>query len=168
MSNVSCIRHNQRVSEIMTPHVQTVSQNATMTEAAEMLVQHRISGLPVVDEMGKCVGVLSNADLVRRCWQNSICGDVPISGSEAVVFEGGPSSPLHVEQTPEDRVARYMSPAVQTIAPDCPVVEAARFMTAGGIHRLIVVDHSACPVGIVSALDVLRAVANSDENENDS
>lgn len=156
MTNSSTYLLDRKVADIMTSDVRTVSRNATMAEAAEVLVDHGVSGLPVVDEMGKCVGVLSSSDLVRRCWNKSRSDAADSSVSDVVVSDDGTDGPLHVEIVPEDRVGRHMSNVVQTIAEDRSAIDAADFMSRGNIHRLIVLDQRGCPVGVVSALDVLK------------
>ncbi len=55
-----------KVSDVMTPSVVTVSSHETMSEAAALMVEHHVSGMPVVDEAGHCVGVLSATDFVRH------------------------------------------------------------------------------------------------------
>ena len=57
--------------DVMTAPVITIQENATIKDAAKLLVEHRISGLPVVDPKGKLVGVISEGDLVRRQEINS-------------------------------------------------------------------------------------------------
>ncbi len=142
----------QPIQDFMTSEVHTISKNASVCEAARVLVEHGISGLPVVDEMGKCVGVLSNSDLVRR-WlnhSNDECGD------DFVVAREGPEKTLHIEPADDDLVGHHMSTAVQTVPADRAVVEAAKYMVTADIHRLIVVDLDGRPVGVLSASDVLK------------
>ena len=52
-----------QVQEIMTKNVLTVRPQTTVREVAELLVSHKISGLPVVDDAGKLVGIITNRDL---------------------------------------------------------------------------------------------------------
>ncbi len=146
------------VADIMTSNIRTVSQNATLAEAAKVLIEAGVAGLPVVDEMGKCVGVLSSTDLVRRSCKPSSIGAINLGDCEAALVREGPNSPLHIERVPEDRVACHMSTAVQTIAPTSSVFEAAKVMSSASIHRVLVVDSRGSPLGVVSALDVLKAL----------
>ena len=55
-----------RVEEVMTKTVETIRADATIADAVRKLVEHRISGLPVVDPAGKLVGMLTEGDLLRR------------------------------------------------------------------------------------------------------
>jgi len=61
-----------KVEEIMTPRPFTVSVNATVGEAAERMLEHKLSGLPVVDDAGKLVGIITESDIFRmvvRDWR---------------------------------------------------------------------------------------------------
>ena len=56
----------RKASDVMSTRAVTVSSKASVVEAAELMLAHRISGLPVVDDFGRLVGVISEADLLRR------------------------------------------------------------------------------------------------------
>ncbi len=67
------------VAQIMTPNPIVVSQNVTVGEAAQLMLEHRISGLPVVDAQSRLVGIITESDIFRlvvRDWQRS-AGDSP-------------------------------------------------------------------------------------------
>src|SRR3974390_1511492 len=53
--------------DILARHFSSINSEASILQAAQMLVQHRVSGLPVVDAAGKIVGVVTNADILRHC-----------------------------------------------------------------------------------------------------
>ena len=55
-----------KVEEIMTPRPFTVVADATLGEAAEMMLENKISGLPVVDESNQLVGIITESDIVRK------------------------------------------------------------------------------------------------------
>lgn len=61
-----------KIEEIMTPRPITVSENATLGEAAQIMLEHKVSGLPVLDDDGKLVGIITESDIFRkvvRDWQ---------------------------------------------------------------------------------------------------
>ena len=61
-----------KVEEIMTPRPLTVSPSATVGEAAQTMMEHKVSGLPVVDDAGELVGIITESDIFRmvvRDWQ---------------------------------------------------------------------------------------------------
>ena len=55
-----------RASDVMTRSVVTVTQDATIVDAAKLMLRHRISGVPVVDREGRLVGIITEGDLLRR------------------------------------------------------------------------------------------------------
>ncbi len=144
------------IQDVMTSKVQTISKNASVCEAARVLIERGIGGLPVVDEMGKCVGVLSNSDLVRH-WLSQSTDDC---GDGFVVAREGTDKTLYIEPAGEDLVGHHMSTAVQTVAADRAVVDAAKYMVAADIHRLVVVDSDGRPIGVLSASDVLKMLVS--------
>lgn len=145
-----------RVEEIMNTEVVTVPPEMPLRDVAALLVEHRFSGLPVCDEAGAVVGVVSEADIVRR-------------------ERGRPERPGLLVRMLEPSVARdderalartageaMTSPPI-TIARFRSVSEAARLMTEHGINRLPVLDASDNLVGIVSRADLVRAFARPDD-----
>jgi acetoin utilization protein AcuB len=69
-----------RVEEIMTPRPYTVSEDATLGEAAQMMLAHKISGLPVVDEGGDIVGIITESDIFRMVVQDWLRQAEPAAG----------------------------------------------------------------------------------------
>jgi CBS domain-containing protein len=59
-----------KAGQIMTPKPMTISQEATVGEAAQMMLEHKISGLPVVDRIGKLVGIITESDIFRLVARN--------------------------------------------------------------------------------------------------
>jgi CBS domain-containing protein len=112
--------------DLMTPNPVSISENATTPEAAAVLTAREISAVPVINEAGRPVGVLSRADLVRQ-------------------ERHGPST-----------VRDIMTQAVLTIDAAAPAWEAVAKMTAFKVHRLFVVDGTGVLIGVISAFDVVR------------
>ena len=154
---------SRRVADVMNYDVVTISANASMAEAAKKLTQHEISGAPVVDEQGHCVGMLTHADFAHRDSERDARGNLPPHDAEFSVVRDGPDEPFHVEHCPPDTVRHFMSEGVQTIQADALISEAARSMCHGHLHRLVVLDESAHPVGIVSSLDLVAAMMGAIE-----
>lgn len=126
------------VADVMSRDPITVADTASLAEAARLLDQHRIAGLPVVDGSGALAGVLSQTDLVRvrateHLWQN----------------------------WPGLAVRHLMSRPALTIASTASLGEAARLMEEHRVHRLVVVDDGATPIGIISTSDLVRVLAES-------
>jgi len=142
-----------KVRELMTADVVSVRPDASLREAATLLTEHRISGLPVVIGGGEVVGVLSEADIVAKA-------------SGAAPGHGGPLSWLFDPEIEERKVvARTVGEAMTspplTIAPTRPVHEAARKMTSDHVNRLPVVEDGKL-VGILTRADIVRAFTRGD------
>jgi CBS domain-containing protein len=143
---------SMKVGELMTREVISVPPETTLREAARLLVEHRISGLPVVED-GHVIGVLSEADIVAKAG----------GGAES---EGGLLTWLFEPEIDEQRVlARTardaMSSPVVTIAPNRPVHEAARKLITERVNRMPVVEDGKL-VGIVTRADIVRAFTRDD------
>lgn len=132
-----------RVADFMRHDVVTVSAAATMGAAAEPFFRHKVSGTPVVDEIGRCAGVLSAADFVRR--------EVQLSSRRA-----GNDNSVEDVQT-------YMSRPVHSIGAEATLIDAARAMCGKHVHRLPVLDSHGQVVGVVSSLDLVAAVIHAIE-----
>ena len=151
-----------RVADIMTRgRVVGISPNQSLDEAAEIMARHRVSGAPVVDEMGYCVGVLSAFDFVlNRHREHVTAGDL-MTGAEFQLSRDRVERPLYVEATSRETVCGLMSGAVQAIGPEATLIDAARAMCGGHVHRLPVLDQRGHVLGIVSSLDIVAAVVNA-------
>ncbi len=146
-----------RVADVMNRDVVTVSANSDMSDAARVLFEHGIHGMPVVDERGKCVGVLSLTDFSRRNQLLSTNAGLPSLVHEFVLERHKEAGTVHIERKVEGYVRKHMSDAVQSIGAEQSLLDASRYMDSERIHRLIVLDEAACPVGIISALDIIGA-----------
>jgi CBS-domain-containing membrane protein len=147
-----------RVSDVMNTSVRTISVNATMAEAAATLAQHEISGAPVVDPQGHCVGILSVTDFALRELRQTGASETGRIGWEPDVVSNADHKALRLESYAEDRVEQHMSPAVQTINQTATLINAARVMCREHIHRLVIIDAEERPVGMISSLDLVAAM----------
>jgi CBS domain-containing protein len=143
----------------MVRDVVTVTPDATLRAAAMLLSHKRISGLPVVGEDGRVVGVLSEKDIVRVLQQRG--GLVLPGGLFDLLLE--PSEARQKDMLTrchrvlnEVEVKAAMTTPARTISPTAPTVEAIRIMLGAQINRLPVVEHARL-VGIVTRRDVLSA-----------
>ena len=142
-----------KVRDVMTEGVVSVSPDATLKEVAELLSGHRISGLPVVDGERRVVGVVSEADIVRR-----EAGDDRTRGVLGWLLLERPPARLDARTAGE----AMTSPPI-VIRPDRDVADAARLMTEQVVNRLPVVDADQRIVGIVTRADLVRVFVRSDE-----
>jgi CBS domain-containing protein len=128
------------VGDLMALDPVVVRANAPLSEAAELLDRHRISGLPVVDGGGTLVGVVSQTDIVR-------------ARSTEYLWANWPGLAVRHLMT---------SPAV-TVHRSTPLAVAAARMERDHIHRLVVVadDDETLPIGILSMTDLVHAIATA-------
>jgi CBS-domain-containing membrane protein len=143
------------VKDVMTANVVAVRKDASFKEMAARLRQHRISAFPVVDDDGKVIGVVSEADMLTK---------------EALVASAG-LRPGPIAQLRHHRdIAKaggltagdLMTAPPVTVAPEEPVAQAARLMYSCRVKRLPVVDAQNHLVGIVSRADVLTVYSRPD------
>ena len=141
-----------KVADAMSGDVVTVTPETPLKDAAALLAQHRISGLPVL-EAEAVVGVISEADIVTR----STGRRESRSLLEALVAGDRDEGNMAAA-----RVGETMSAPAITISPERQVAEAARVMVERGVNRLPVVEGSRL-VGILTRADLVRAFVRPDE-----
>jgi CBS domain-containing protein len=144
-----------RADQIMTRRVITCGPDASIIDAAEAMLQHHISGLPVVDAAGKLVGIVSQGDFVRRAeigterkrglWLRFLVG----SGRSATEFVREQGRKVH----------EIMTPNPQTITEQTQIEIVAKTMESKNIKRLPVLRGTEL-VGIVTRSNLVHAVAH--------
>jgi CBS-domain-containing membrane protein len=148
---------NLTARDLMSTDVESIPQWMTLPVAARMMSQAHISGAPVVDSDGHCLGVISTTDFMT--WAEG--------GEGAAKPEAGDGSAhsawqmLDAEDLPVNLVRRYMTANPVTVVPEMPIGELVQKMVDAHIHRVIVVDQEGKPLGIISSTDILAAVANT-------
>ncbi|HEX6139295.1 MAG TPA: CBS domain-containing protein [Candidatus Limnocylindria bacterium] len=146
------------VRDVMTSEVLTVNPETPMKEVARLLAEHGVSGVPVVDDDGAVLGIISEADFVLR--ESGLGSERPTILDE--VF--GDAGAVRAESARMHAVtagAAMSSPAI-TIGADRSIREAAVAMARNAVNRLPVVDKNRM-VGIVSRADLVGAFLVSDE-----
>jgi len=141
------------VRDVMSKGVFSVMPGHSVRHAAQLMLDHQVSGLPVIDGDGRMVGILTEGDLLRRV-EYGMTG----TGSrwiEAVMTEG---SARDFVKSHSWRVADVMSKSVVAVTEDSPLSEVAVLFGTRGIKRAPVLRDGQL-VGIVSRRDLLRIVA---------
>lgn len=144
-----------KASDIMSSPVITVGPQTPVAEIAALLLEHRISGVPVVED-GRLVGLVSEGDLLHR---HEIGTDRTTPGGSwwLRLFSADRSTSEYVKS--HARHARdVMTRDVVSVAPDTPVTEVATLLETRGIKRVPVVDGERL-VGIVSRSNLVQALA---------
>lgn len=148
-----------RVKDVMTTTVVKISPDNSVRQAARLMVENHVSGVPVVDDEGRLLGIISEGDLIRR---TELCGGATASQSD-------------IGLAPEDIAAAYvkrcswrvgdsMTADPVTIDEDASVTRVAKILQERGIKRLPVVRNGEL-VGIVSRRDLLQAILSARQED---
>lgn len=121
------------VEDIMTKDVLSVHPQTSVYDAAKILVDNGVSGLPVLDTQGKLVGIVSEKDLI-------------------VILDF-----LGTHQAKDARISECMTKDIVVCAPDMKTEDAARLLVQRNIKRMPVVADDKL-VGVVSRRDILKGV----------
>lgn len=142
-------------ADLMTDPVMTIPENMLLREAASLLSGSGISGAPVVDAEGRCLGVLSSSDFVT--WAGK--GGDPAEEAKTTSFIAPWGEVINIDDSPDSEIRHYMTARPITVTPATPIGELAQKMVDAHIHRVLVVVDVNRPRGIVTSTDVLAAVA---------
>jgi CBS domain-containing protein len=144
-----------RAHQIMTRPVITIAPDATILEAANIMLRQHVSGLPVVDAAGKLVGIVSEGDFVRR----SEIGTQRKRGRWLKFLLGAGSAAVDYVHAYGRKISDVMTSEPLTIAEDATLEEIVTLMETNGVKRLPVMNGDKL-VGIVSRANLLQAVAS--------
>lgn len=143
------------VQDVMIREVVTVAPDTTVKELARLLSEARINAVPVVDEGGRPVGVVSQSDLALKEAQRLVVRfttDVP-----------PPLAPDEVAKATARFAGDLMTSPAAVVHADTPVPVVARKMRDLDVHQVPVVDQAGVLVGIVARADLLKTFLRSDE-----
>ncbi len=143
--------------ELMTRDVAVVHPETSLFQAVTLMAKRRISGMPVVDDAGNLVGMLSEGDLVR--WHEGSTEHQ--THWLEMLAEGTDLAPIFLEGIREQRhkVKSVMVHGAVTVTEDTPAREIARVMCDKNIKRVPVVSDGRV-VGIIARSDLVRALAD--------
>ncbi|MGW1838120.1 CBS domain-containing protein [Streptomyces sp. BBFR2] len=127
------MRHRS-VADLMTPGAVAVQPGTAFGEIARLLDEYDISAVPVVDEAGRTLGVVSEADLLRR----------------------------HIDRTPSNTAGSLMTSPAVVARPRWSAIRAARLMDEKGVKRLPVVDDEGLLIGVLSRGDLVQLFLRRD------
>jgi CBS domain-containing protein len=140
--------------EIMTRRVITARRGSSLQETIKTMLEHGISGLPVVDDGGRPVGMLSEGDLLRRSELGT-----ERKRPRWLAFLASPGKLAEEYTHAHGRtVADVMTDKLYSVAPDTPLQEVVQLMERHRIKRVPVLENG-CLVGIISRANLLRALA---------
>jgi CBS domain-containing protein len=143
--------------DVMVSPVITVGKIATVRDVAKMLLKNRISAVPVVDNVGKVVGIVTESDLMHRAeadtehpyswWVHFLAGEATIAADYV--------------KSHAARVEDVMTSDVVTATPETPLYEIAALLEEHQIRRVPIVNKEGSLVGIVSRANLIQVVASA-------
>jgi CBS domain-containing protein len=128
------------VVDLMTIDVIAVSADTGLREAARLMFRNRVSGLPITDDNGTLIGIISEADFLR----------LEVERQEGTRDQG-------------DTVGDVMSRGVVTVRPNVEIYEAAKIMAVQEVKRLPVVDDDDRLLGVISRADIVSIFTRPDD-----
>ncbi|MET8765731.1 CBS domain-containing protein [Streptomyces sp. NPDC004658] len=157
------MKHN-KVGSVMTTNVVRASYGTPFKEVARLLTHHRISGLPVVDEDEKVIGVISETDLLVRQAETADPHEPKHRLRDLALTRIGRQ---RAAQAAARTAGRLMTGPPVTVRAEDTVVEAARTMAQRRVERLPVLDEEDRLVGIVTRRDLLQVFLRPDREIRD-
>ncbi|MCZ2200592.1 CBS domain-containing protein [Cylindrospermopsis raciborskii] len=149
---------SKTVAQVMTHNPIMVNPQTPLKQAIQILAEKQISGLPVVDDMGKLVGIISETDLM---WQETgITPPAYIMFLDSVIYLQNPATyERDLHKALGQTVGEVMSNNPITISPDQSLKAAAKIIQDHKVRRLPVVDDSGTVIGILTRGDIIRTMA---------
>jgi len=146
----------QKVSEIMSENVVTVSEDTAVTEAARMLMENHFNGLPVVDENNVLQGIICQSDIIAQqkkfpmpTFFTLFDGIIPFTSTSHLEKE--------IQKISAITVGQAMTQNPVTVTPDSNLEEIAELMVNKNYHTIPVVEGKKL-VGIVGKEDILKTL----------
>ena len=147
------------VSDVMTQPLLSVTPETPLQEAVQLINDHHVSGLPVVDVQGSLIGELSEQDLMVR--ESGVDAGPYVMLLDSVIYLRNPLNwDRQVHQVLGTSVNDLMRKDVHSCQGDLPLPKAASLLHERGTQRLFVLDAAKKPVGVVTRGDVVRALAS--------
>jgi len=151
---------NLKAKDIMKRNVITINQNATISELSVILKEKKITGVPVVDNNNKLVGIISAADVIKRCDYVS---------KELAKYEDEPEYDPYdgcvhyhryfTEEFFDAKVKDLMSTPVYSMSPEDSLLDVCKRLTEKHIHRVILAENSEVK-GIIATLDIVAMLTS--------
>lgn len=146
-----------KVKDIMTKDVVTVTKETTVMELAGIFSQRHLSSLPVLDQGGALIGIVTETDLVEQ--DKNLHIPTVISIFDWVIYlESDKKFEKELKKMTGGTVGDIYSSDVVTVSPDSSVSDAADLLSSRKITALPVVDGEKL-VGIISRIDLIRSMA---------
>lgn len=159
--------------DLMKTDVVVATEDMTVSELSSLLEEKRVSGVPVVDGLGKVIGVVSERDIVRldaEAVEDKAEEMHPFFRRDWTEGQAVPES-INFELPDVSRdvfVGTIMTPAIISVLEEDPVGEAAKRMIEEHVHRVLVVDKDYHLKGVISSWDIVNAIYKQFQKESAS
>ena len=151
------------VADVMTQPVLNVTPDTPLQQAVQLISDHHISGLPVVDDAGVLIGELSEQDLMVR--ESGVDAGPYVMLLDSVIYLRNPLNwDKQVHQVLGTTVKDLMRKDIHTCSLELGLPKAASQLHDRGTQRLFVLDGEGKPVGVITRGDVVRALASHQES----
>lgn len=147
-------------ADLMSRDLILIPREMSLRHAARLLLTAGVTGAPVIDAAGRCAGIVSATDFMRRAGHDDALRMPPCPEPSGYTAEW---NLVDLERIPEERVEALMTTDLVSCATGTPITTVARIMRNAHIHRIVVVDDDLFPVGMVTSTDILAAVARLGE-----
>lgn len=142
-------------ADIMTREIVTVSPETPVREVTELLAGQRFGSVPVIEDEGHVLGIVTEEDLVRRVADLHLPRHITFLGG--IIYL---QNPQHFNEEAEKILAvtaqEIMDTDVPYVRPDTPVAMIAERMLNEDLRRLLVLDEKDCLIGIITRADLVR------------
>ena len=147
----------QTVKDIMIKEVIAIQNDASVEELSSLLIENKISGVPVVDKSGKLVGIATEGDLIIR--DSDLHFPRYFKLLDGIIYlESLNKFKKNLKKYLGTKVGDVMTTDIKTVKEDTPVSEAANLMIRYNINRLPVMDEDDNMVGIVTRADIVKSM----------
>jgi CBS domain-containing protein len=152
-------------SDVMQRDMVTVAPNNTLRDALALMTENHVTGLPVMDDNSRCIGLITASDILgfeeEHAEDRSEVGTMQHYNAEIRRWESVPISAFGLEEFGDVRVEEVMTRELISVSRDTPLKKVARKMLEEDVHRVLVMDDRYRLYGIISSFDFVRVVAES-------
>lgn len=143
--------------EIMNKKVITIQKDASIKELSELLVNNKISGVPVLDENGSLAGIVSEGDIIVQ--NSDLHFPRYFKLLDAIIYlESLNKFKRSLQKHLATKVEDIMTVKVKTAGEDTPINEIADIMLDSRVNRLPVMDKNNKLVGIITRADIVKSI----------
>ena len=151
------------VADVMTQPVLSVDAETSLQDAVQLISDHHVSGLPVVNSDGALIGELTEQDLMVR--ESGVDAGPYVMLLDSVIYLRNPLNwDKQVHQVLGTTVADLMRKETHSCVGSLPLPKAASMLHDRSTQRLFVLDDDQRPVGVLTRGDVVRALASQNNN----